>query len=418
MSLTEAGVEQIDFIDPANIADPYPHFRALVAENPIHWNTSIGGWCFTRYEDVTLALRDPRFSADRIQPFVAHQGSDASDQIKMLGDCLSLWMVFNDGAKHTHLRKLANKAFTRRAVAALMPRIGEIVDDQLDGFIDRDTFDFMADFSWLVPARVIAVMLGIPDEDLDRLKIWSDDLASFVLASRVDPDKYNRAAASLAEMNDYFSRLIEKRRAAPGEQIIDGLINAHDGEELLSLPELIASCVLLLFAGHETTAHFFSNGLRSLILHPTEMEKLRLNGEDAPFVGNAGEEMLRWDGPAISTVRVLAEDVDWPSSNGVVVLKKGQRVFAINGAANHDATMFPEPEKLDLARENARRQISFGHGVHMCLGANLARVEGHIGFPKIVKRMQEISIADPAPEWLDTLLTRGVKHLHIKADVK
>ena len=417
MSLNEAAIEQINFLDPANIADPYPHFRALVAENPIHWNTSIGGWCFTRYEDVTLSLRDPRFSADRIQPFVDHQGAGASDQIKMLGECLGLWMVFNDGAKHTHLRKLANKAFTRRAVAALSPRIGEIIDDQLDGFIGRDTFDFMADFSWLVPARVIAVMLGIPDEDLDRLKVWSDDLASFVLASRVDPDKYNRAAASLAEMNDYFSKLIEKRRAAPGEQIIDGLINAHDGDELLSLPELIASCVLLLFAGHETTAHFFSNGLRSLILHPQELEKLRRNGDDAPFVSNAGEEMLRWDGPAISTVRVLTEDVEWVSSNGVVSMKKGQRVFAINGAANHDAAMFPEPEKLDLARENARRQLSFGHGVHMCLGANLARVEGQIGFPKIVNRMQDISIADPAPAWLDTLLTRGVKHLHIKAEV-
>jgi cytochrome P450 len=417
MSLDTATAAEVNFLDPANIADPYPQFRHLIADNPVHWNTSIGGWCLTNYADVTASLRDPRFSADRIHPFVQHQGPDATDQIKMLGECLGLWMVFNDGSKHTHLRKLANKAFTRRAVADLMPRISEIVDDQLDGFVGRDTFDFMAEFSWLVPARVIAVMLGIPDEDLDDLKRWSDDLASFVLASRIDPGKYDRAAASLAEMNDYFARLIERRRLTPGDQIIDGLINAHDGEELLSLPELIASCVLLLFAGHETTAHFFSNGLRSLVLFPGEMETLRRNGEDVPFVTNACEEMLRWDGPAITTVRVLTEDVVWPAPGGAVTMKKGQRVFAFNGAANHDQAMFPEPQNLDLTCENARRQISFGHGVHMCLGANLARVEGLIGFPKMLSRMKDISIADPAPEWIDTLLTRGVKHLHLKADV-
>jgi len=408
---------EINFLDPANITDPYPHFRALVADNPVHWNASIGGWCLTTYEDVTLALRDARFSADRIHPFVEHQGAGASEQIKMLGDCLGLWMVFNDGEKHIHLRKLANKAFTRRAVAALTPRIGEIVDEQIDGFIGKDTFDFMAGFSWLVPARVIAVMLGIPDKDLDDLKRWSDDLAGFVLASRIDPDKYNKAAASLEDMNAYFANLIERRRANPGDQIIDGLINAHDGDELLSLPELVASCVLLLFAGHETTAHFFSNGLRSLILFPDEMEKLKQNRDDAPFVTNASDEMLRWDGPAISTVRVLTEDVSWPSPDGPVAMKKGNRVFAFNGAANHDAAVFAEPHVLDLTRENARRQISFGHGVHMCLGANLARLEGLVGFPKIVSRMQNISFADPAPEWIDTLLTRGVKHLHLKADV-
>jgi hypothetical protein len=326
-------------------------------------------------------------------------------------------MVFNDGEKHTHLRKLANKAFTRRAVAALKPEIAAIVDDQLDGFVGRDTFDFMAEFSWLVPARVIAVMLGIPDEDLDRLKHWSDELAGFVLASRIDPEKYSKAAASLDEMNQYFAGLIEARRRSPGDQIIDGLINAHDGEELLSLPELIASCVLLLFAGHETTAHFFSNGLRSLVLYPDEQQKLRHNIDNDPFVTNAGEEMLRWDGPAISTVRVLTEDVDWPCRGATVKMKKGDRAFLFNGAANHDRTVFPDPEKLILDRENARRQISFGHGVHMCLGANLARLEGLIGFPRILTRMQDISIADPAPEWLDTLLTRGVTHLNIQADV-
>jgi cytochrome P450 len=409
--------EQINFRDHQNIADPYPHFRELLAHNPVHWNRSLGGWCLTSYADVTTALKDPRFSANRIQPFVEHQGENASDAVRMLGDCLNLWMVFNDGEKHTHLRKLANKAFTRRAVAALKPRIAEIVDDQLDGFIGHNSFDFMADFSWLVPARVIAVMLGIPDEDLDELKRWSDDLASFVLASRIDPEKYERAAASLGEMNDYFARLIEHRRRNPGDQIIDGLINAHDGEELLSLPELIASCVLLLFAGHETTAHFFSNGLRALILHPDQMELFRLNKDDDPFVTNAGEELLRWDGPAISTVRVLTEDVSLSPNGNLFEMKKGERVFAFNGAANHDPVMFCDPGKLDLSRKNARRQISFGHGVHMCLGANLARLEGLIGFPRILSRMRGAEIDAPAPEWLDTLLTRGVKHLQIKADV-
>ena len=389
----------------------------LLAHNQIHWNTSLGGWCLTSYQDVTSALRDPRFSADRIHPFVAHQGDNASDEIKLLGECLGLWMVFNDGEKHTHLRKLANKALTRRAVADLAPNIERIVDDQLDRIVGRDNFDYMAEFCWLVPARVIGNMLGVPDKDLGDLKEWSDDLASFVLTSRIDPEKYTKAAASLALMNEYFAKLIEQRRKAPGDQIIDGLIDAHEGEELLSLSELVACCVLLLFAGHETTAHFFCNGLRALILHPTEMEKLRLNSDSAPFVNNANDELLRWDGPALTTVRVLAEDVQWPADEATYRLKKGQRVFAFNGAANHDPAMFPDPFKLDLTRKNAKRQVSLGHGVHMCLGANLARLEGLIGFPKIMNRMRDISIADPAPEWIDTLLTRGVKHLHIRAEV-
>ena len=412
---------QIDFRDPDNIADPYPHFRALLADNPVHWNTSIQGWCLTSYEDVTASLLDPRFSANRIRPFVEHtvrnQGEAGSEAISMLGECLSLWMVFNDGQKHTHLRKLANKAFTRRAVFALQPRIGQIVDEQLDRFVGRDSFDFMAEFSWLVPARVIADMLGVPEEDVDDLKRWLDDLAKFVLASRIDPEKYTTAAASLAEMNDYFEHLIEARRVAPGDKIIDGLITAHDGDELLSLPELVASCVLLLFAGHETTAHFFSNGLRGLILFPEEMEKLRRNLDDDRYVTNAGEELMRWDGPSLSSVRVLTEDVDWISGDQTVAMKKDQRVFTFVAAANHDARMFPEPERIDLGRENARRQLSFGHGIHMCLGANLARLEGLVGFSKIATRMRDLSISDPQPEWLDTLITRGVKHLHIRAEV-
>ena len=403
----------VNFRDPAVIADPYPALRGLVAEQPIHWNLSISGWCLTRYDDVTRALTDARFSARRLQPFLAHQGETVSDAVALLGECIGLWMVFNDGDTHSRLRKLTNKAFTRRAVEALRPRIAGIVNELIDGLKDRESFDFVADFAYPLPARVIADMLGVPPEDIDDLKRWSDGLAQFVLASRINPDKYETAAANLAEMNAYFERLIAARRKTPGDKIIDALIAAHDGDDLLSLPETVATCVLLLFAGHETTTHFLANGLRGLLVQPEALAEFRARRQDAALAANAQEELMRWDGPSFSVVRVLAEDAEFAGHD----LSRGQRVFLFTAAANRDPDNFPEPDRIDLGRANARRQITFGHGVHLCLGANLARLEGLVAFPALLDRLSGIRLIDDQPAWLDTLLIRGMKELNLAAEI-
>jgi len=406
----------IDFRDPGVIADPYPSLRGLVEDQPVHWNPSISGWCLARYDDVTAALTDARFSARRIQPFLAHQGDNMSEALELLGECIGLWMVFNDGEAHVRLRKLTNKAFTRRAVEALRPRINGIVNDLIDDLKGRPSFDFVADFAYPLPARVIADMLGVPPQDIDDLKRWSDGLAQFVLASRIQPDKYETAAANLAEMNAYFEKLIAARRQNPGDKIIDALIDAHegnDGGEPLSLPETVATCVLLLFAGHETTTHFLANGLRGLLVQPEALADFTANREDATFAANAQEELMRWDGPSLSIVRVLAEDTEFAGQ----AFQKGDRVFMFSAAANRDPGNFPDPDRIDLARANARRQITFGHGVHLCLGANLARLEGLVAFPTLLGRLRDIRMVGDEPEWLDTLLIRGMKELNLSAEV-
>jgi len=403
----------VNFRDPAIIADPYPALRGLVENEPLHWNDSLSGWCLTRYDDVTKALTDDRFSAERIQPFLAHQGEDVSDDISMLGECIGLWMVFNDAPTHTRLRKLTNKAFTRRAVEALRPRITGIVNELINDLQNRETFDFIADFAYPLPARVIADMLGVPLEDVDDLKHWSDGLAQFVLGSRITPDKYETAAANLAEMNAYFERLIEARRRNPGDKIIDGLIAAHDGDELLTLPETVATCVLLLFAGHETTTSFLGNGLRGLMLQPDALADFTARRDDPTLAANAQEELMRWDGPSLSIVRVMNEDVEMYGHT----MKKSERVILFAAAANRDAGNFPDPDRIDIDRSNARRQITFGHGVHLCLGANLARLEGLVAFPTLLERCKDLQMIDDQQEWLDTLLIRGMKRFKVSADV-
>ena len=403
----------INFRDPEVITDPHPALRTLVDDQPLHWNASISGWCLTRYADVTNALTDARFSAKRLQPFLAHQGDGMSEAVAMLGECIGLWMVFNDGDTHTRLRKLPNKAFTRRAVEALRPRIQGIVNELIDDLQDRPSFDFIEDFAYPLPARVIADMLGVPVADIDDLKRWSDGLAQFVLGARINPDKYETAAANLAEMNAYFERLIAERRQHPGDKIIDALINAHDGDELLTLPETVATCVLLLFAGHETTTHFLGNGLHGLLINPAALAEFRARRDDPALAANAQEELMRWDGPSLSVVRVLAEDVEM---NGVQ-LEKGQRVFLFTAAANRDPKYFTDPDRIDLERANARRQITFGHGVHLCLGANLARLEGLVAFPTLLDRLSDIRLVGDQPQWLDALLIRGMKQLNLTAEV-
>lgn len=399
----------VDFANPDVVADPYPVLRELQREDPAHWNPALQAWCLTRFGDVDTAFKDMRFSSDRIRPFVQGQSRVAQEDVELLGECLSLWMVFNDPPAHTRLRNLVAQAFTRRAVEALRPQIAALVHELLDAVVERGEMDMIQDFAYPLPASVIADMLGVPRADVDDLKRWSDDLASFVLSSRLNPDKYRIAAASLAEMNAYFAKLVEGRRRKPGEKIIDNLIRAHDGEDRLTIEELLASCVLLLFAGHETTTHFIGNGTRALALHPDQRAVMAERHGDTNFLRNALNELMRWDGPTLSMVRVMREDVTLHGRT----LAEGERVYLLVAGANRDETVFERPERLDLARRNANKQIGFGSGIHLCLGAHLARLEGEVAFPIILERLREIALSGIDLEWSDSFVIRGMMQLPV-----
>lgn len=396
------------------IQDPFPLLAELRAHDPVHWNEDLRGWVFTRHEDITQAMRDPRFSSDRIRPFVAHQRSVDPAVARELGDCISLWAVFNDPPMHTRLRKLLNKAFTPTAVKALQPMVSAHVQaliDAMDKHARGDqACDFIAEFAYPLPIRVISSILGIDPADAHDLKRWSDDLSAFVLVSRTDPDKYQRALSGLRGLNAYFGRLIDERRRQPKGTVIDELITAHDGEDSLSTDELVATCVLLLFAGHETTTHFLANGLRALLLHPDQMALLRQRLDQPEAVANACLEMLRWEGPSISQVRIVREALEWGGKS----LAAGDRVFLFLCAANRDPAVFPDPDRFDITRAEANRHVAFGFGIHVCLGMHVARMEAETAFPALLRRFPGLRLDSQPQVFSDSMVNRGMHALHVR----
>lgn len=406
--MNESTAIDIDFSSPEIISDPFAALNQLRETDPVHWHESMRSWCLTRYADLTEIYRDDRFSAERIQSFIKSHGNEDAD-LALLGESVSLWMVFNDPPVHTRLRKLTQAAFTRKSLDALRPVIARQVTTLLDQMEDQQDVDFVQSFAWPLPANVIADLLGVPREHVEDLKHWSDDLGQFVLTSRVNPEKYAVAARGLEKMNELFGSIIEEKRCNPGDDLIDELIRESDDGERLRPQELIAFCVLLLFAGHETTAHFLASGLRALVQHPDQMSTLRAGLNDARLVTNAVNEMLRWDGPIVAISRHVNETLEFRERT----MEAGDRVYLFHGAANRDPRVFINPDDFDITRTEASRMIGFGYGIHLCLGIHLARLEGEVAFPMLLQRMHDIELSGEPPQWTDTLVIRGPKSLPV-----
>src|SRR6266478_3679908 len=292
---------------PEVLADPYPVLHHLQDEDPVHWSEILGGWVLTRYDDVKAALGDPRLSSDRITPFVNHYAKGGGGELGELGRLVGLWAVFTDPPTHTRLRGLMNRAFTSRAVEQLRPRIVDIVAELLEAVQPNGRMDVIRDFAYPLPITVIAEMIGVPREDREAFKIWSDELAAFIGSASATPGKYERAARAISAMADYFRRMIPARRANPREDIMSALVAAWERDDPRGEDELVASCILLLFAGHETTTNLIGNGVLALLRHPAQARALR---DHADLAGSAVEEILRYDGPTPTMVRVAVEDIE------------------------------------------------------------------------------------------------------------
>jgi cytochrome P450 len=393
------------------IADPFPTFARLRAEDPVHWSERLGGFVLTRYRDVRAGLLDRRLSADRITPFRDHLAARERASLGDLLGMLGLWAVFNDPPQHTRRRALLNKAFTPRAVAALRPAIAALVGGLVDAIAGRPRFDLIADFAYPLPATVIAGMIGVPASDLDRFKRWSDDIALFVGSALATPNKRERALSGMREMADYFRAMVAQHRARPREDILSGLIAAEEEGKRLSEDEIVASCILLLFAGHETTTNLIGNGMLALLRHPRELALLRAQPERTP---DAVEEMLRYDGPTQAMTRIALEDIDIEGARGERRrIGRGDRLFLMLNAANRDGEVFAEPDRFSVTRSD-NRHVAFGYGPHFCLGAPLARLEGEIGIRALVTRLPDLALAESAPLWSDSFVLRGVKALALR----
>ncbi len=312
-------------------------------------------------------------------------------------------MLIMDPPDHTRVRKLVNKAFTPKRIAALRPRIEQLVREELDAVAEADRFDLIHDLAEPLPAIVIAELLGVPAEDHRQFRQWSSQLIA-AIAARTDEER-GRATGAGMQILAYLGDIIAARRKQPRDDLISAMIHAQEESDALSDAELLATSNLLLLAGHETTTNLIGNGTLALLREPDQLERLR---EDPALVPTAVEELLRFDGPVQATVRVALEDVEV----GEHVIPQGSVVLVSLGAANRDPEVFDAPDTLDVGRD-PNAHLAFGFATHFCMGAPLARLEAQVALAALVSRFPALALLDDAPEYRENPVLRGLKRLDL-----
>jgi cytochrome P450 len=390
------------------LSDPYPVYRRLRAEAPVWWSELWGCWVVTRYDDVKALLLDPRRASNvgRQATLVNRLPAEQRERLRSLAAHYSAGGLSNqDPPAHTRLRGLVSQAFTPRVVANLRPRIERIVDGLLDCAAAADQVDVIREFAYPLPAIVIAELLGLPAEDRARFKGWSDEITALLGAGRADPVLAERGQRGLNELRAYIAALLADRRRVPEDDLLSGLVAAEERGDVLSEGEMVGSCVTILLGGHETTTNLIGNGLLTLLRHPGERERLR---RDPALMPVAVEEFLRYDAPVQRLWRVLKEDVELGGRR----LRAGEAVFLMVGAANRDPVHFAEPDRLDVGRR-PNRHLTFGHGIHFCPGASLARLEAEIAFAALLRRFPAVRLADGELEYHPNVAFRGLVSLTV-----
>jgi cytochrome P450 len=361
--------------------NPYVLYARMRQEHPVY-RSSLGAWYLTRYADVEAAVFDPRLSNDRERMLRAMEAQGALREASRLTRRVGQSMLSADPPDHTRLRKLAVMAFTARRVRSLRPRIEAITDELLDAAIAAGpTMELIAALAYPLPVTVICELLGVPPSDRGRVRAWSRQVID---SDPTSAEGLERAEQAFGEFESYLTDLIRSRRAEPGDDLISGLVGARERGDQLSDDELLATCFLLLVAGHETTVGLIGNGTLALLTHPDQLRRLH---EDPGLIRSAVEELLRFDSPAQVVQRVVASDVEI----GGMMLREGEFVLPVLGAANHDPDRFPDPDALDLGRMD-NRHLSFGNGPHFCLGAPLARLEGEVAIGALVRRLPKLRL--------------------------
>jgi cytochrome P450 len=400
-------VNDPDLLTAEALRDPYPLLAGMRERDPVSFSERYGGWMITGYEACSAAHTDRRISSDRVGPALRRLQEQGGDErllatLQVLAD----WMVFKDGREHRRLRDLVQRAFTPRTVARMRQRVVQITDELLDALPGGGEVDLVAHFAGPLPATVIADMLGAPTSDRDRFRAWSQDLVSLVFAGHGDEGRHARAAAGMAELVASLEALVARKRAEPGEDLVSLVVGADVGEDALGDHEVVAMCTLLLFAGSETTANLIASGLLGLLRHPDQLERLRGQPALAP---SAVEELLRYDGPARMSPRVVADELDLHGHT----LRRGERAYLVLAAANRDPEQFAAPDALDIGRE-PNAHLGFGLGRHYCLGASLARLEAAIVIPRVLERLPDLALAREQLDYAPFLISRALTALPVR----
>lgn len=390
-------------------SNPYPFYRRMREEEPIH-ESPLGFTVLTRYADCAMMLRHPAVSNDsrKSENFREEMRTQGLDPDEVILNSTPPFL-FTDPPDHTRLRGLVSKAFTPRVVETLRPRAQSLVDDLIDAAATKGSLDVIEDLAYPLPVTIISEMLGVPAEDHPRFSAWSRELArsldpDFVLP----PEVLERRIKASEEFSAYFADLIAKRRAEPRDDLVSALIAAEDEGQHLSENELLATCILLLVAGHETTVNLIGNGALALLQNPDQLQRLR---EEPTLIKTAVEELLRYDAPVQLTGRTPLHDIELDGHT----LPKDRSVILLLAAANRDPAQFPGPERLDIGRQD-NRHLAFGLGIHFCLGAPLARVEGQIALAAIANRLDGVRLATDTPAYKENVTLRGLAALPVAFD--
>jgi cytochrome P450 len=417
-NIEKCPLEEIDAFDPALLQDPYPYFRRLRAEAPVFRDPKTGIVSVSTYDLIQKVNTQPRLFSNDFSEQLRSGSATAMDpdELAILGQGVLVknTMLTADPPAHTRYRKLAMKAFTYKRVEAMSGYIAEVTNALIGGFVKDGACEFKSAFANLLPITVIADALGVPRADMDRFRLWSD---AFVVQLGGVSDKHARldAARKIVEFQNYFIEKIEEKRKAPSDDVTSALVHADLAEEgdshKMDYAELLSILQQLLVAGNETTAHSLTAGLYFLIRHPEALQRVL---QDQAAIPNFVEETLRFLTPTNNMWRLVTADTEL----GGVPLKKNDLVLLRYGSGNRDDTHFPEADRFDIARENAKSHLAFGSGIHSCLGAQLARKEIMTAFPILLERLGNIRLAHTGESlrYNPNILLRGVLELHIEFD--
>ncbi|MCY4573018.1 MAG: cytochrome P450 [Gemmatimonadetes bacterium] len=384
---------------PEFVADPYPVYQRLRERDPVHYSALTQQFVVSRYADLDRILRDHRNFSNDLQRARSSLGSlGARKKLKPS-------MLVQDPPDHTRLRGLVNRAFTPRSVAKMEDYIRATAHGLLDRLEGAVEFDLMKAFAVPLPTIVIARMIGVPERDLDRFKVWSDRLAR-ALEPILTPEEQDQVFRADRELAEYHTAIIEQRRREPRDDLVSRLVEAEEQGEKLTSDETIVMLRLLLAAGNETTTNLIGNGVRALLRNPAQLALLR---EQPDLVPAAVEELLRYDAPVQLDMRIARDDVEI----GGRAVRAGTMISLAIGSANHDPERFQRPDELDITRPD-QGNISFGRGIHHCLGAPLARLEGRIALEVLLERFDEIGFGARPPKYRPSVVLRGLDHFDVR----
>jgi cytochrome P450 len=391
-------------LDPEVLADPYPLYRRLRQEDPVHWDPYLHAWVVTRYADVVHVLH--RFRAART-PGPERLAELGMGELTPIAAVMVRQMLFLDQPQHGRVRRLASVAFTPRRVAVLQEHIRQITETLVDDLIGAGGFDVMEALANPLPAIVTAEMLGVPTSDHELLKSWSQDFAEMLGNFQHNPGRAKKVLRSVEEMVTYFHAAVTREASHPTEGLINALTTAEVDGDRLNEEEVVANVIVTMVGGQETTTNLIGNGLLTLLRQPEQLERLR---SDPTLMASGVEELLRYESPSQHTARLAPAGAVLGGKD----IAEDAAVIAVMGAANRDPERFDDPDRIDLGRPD-NRHLAFGWSAHFCFGAPLARMEGQIAFETLLSRFPQLTLADEAIRWRPNLGLRGVTELQVLA---